>query len=85
MLLSQFAPPSPSPAVSTGLFSMSASLFLPENRFIKYHLSRLHIYALKVKVLVVQSVQLFATPWTVAPRLLCPWNSPGKNTGADSR
>ena len=23
----------------------------------------------------------FVTPWTVAPRLLCPWNSPGKNTG----
>ena len=22
-----------------------------------------------------------ATPWTVAPRLLCPWNFPGKNTG----
>jgi len=29
MLFSQFFPPSPSPAVSTGLFSMSASLFLP--------------------------------------------------------
>ena len=27
-------------------------------------------------------VQLFATPWTTRPaRLLCPWNSPGKNTG----
>ena len=26
-------------------------------------------------------VWLFATPWTVAIRLLCPWNSPGKNTG----
>ena len=25
-------------------------------------------------------VQLFMTPWTVAHRLLCPWNSPGKNT-----
>jgi len=21
------------------------------------------------------------TPWTVATRLLCPWDSPGKNTG----
>ena len=27
-------------------------------------------------------VWLFATLWTVA-RLLCPWNSPGKNTGVD--
>ena len=26
-------------------------------------------------------VQLFVTPWTVAHRLLCPWNSPGKSTG----
>ena len=26
-------------------------------------------------------VRLFATPWTVASRLLCPWDSPGKNTG----
>ena len=29
MLLSQSIPPSPSPAVSTSLFSMSLSLFLP--------------------------------------------------------
>ena len=27
-------------------------------------------------------VLLFATPWTVAARLLCPWDSPGRNTGA---
>ena len=26
-------------------------------------------------------VLLFATPWTVACQFLCPWNSPGKNTG----
>ena len=26
-------------------------------------------------------VRLFATPWTVPARLLCPWDSPGKNTG----
>ena len=26
-------------------------------------------------------VQLSVTPWTVAARLLCPWNSSGKNTG----
>ena len=28
-------------------------------------------------------VQLCATPWTVPARLLCPWDSPGKNTGVD--
>ena len=26
-------------------------------------------------------VQLFVTPWTIAARLLYPWDSPGKNTG----
>ena len=26
-------------------------------------------------------VWLFATPWTVAHQLLCPWDFPGKNTG----
>ena len=29
----------------------------------------------------VSCIQLFATPWTIWPaRLLCPWNSSGKNT-----
>ena len=35
----------------------------------------------KVKVLVTQSCPTLCTRWTVAPRLLCPWNSLGKNTG----
>ena len=26
------------------------------------------------------SVQLFVSPWTVAPRLLCLWDCPGENT-----
>ena len=26
-------------------------------------------------------VRFFATPWTTAARLLCPWDSPGKTTG----
>ena len=29
-------------------------------------------------------VQLFATPWLQPTRLLCPWDSPGKNTGVSS-
>ena len=28
-------------------------------------------------------VQLSVTPWTVATRRLCPWDSPGRNTGVD--
>ena len=31
--------------------------------------------------LVLSRVRLFATLWTVASRLLCLWDSPGKNTG----
>ena len=26
-------------------------------------------------------IRLFATPWTIATRLLCPWDFPGKSTG----
>ena len=29
-------------------------------------------------------VRLFVTLWTIAARLLCPWDSPGKNTGVGS-
>ena len=38
---------------------------------------------LKVRVLVAH-VQLFVTAWTAASRLLCPRDSPGKNTGVGS-
>ena len=31
--------------------------------------------------LVTKSCPTLVTPWTVACRLLCPWDSPGKNTG----
>ena len=36
----------------------------------------------KVKVKLLSRVWLFANPWTVPARLLCPWDFPGKNTGA---
>ena len=32
-------------------------------------------------VQLLRHVQLFATPWTVAARLLCPGDCPGKNIG----
>ena len=35
----------------------------------------------KAKVLVTQSCLTLCDPWTVAARLLCPWDSPGKKTG----
>ena len=40
-----------------------------------------HPNSLKVKVLVAPLCPFFATPWTVAYQVLCPWSSPGKNTG----
>ena len=44
-LLFQFVPHSPSPTVSTSLFSMSASPLLPCKQVHLYHLSRFHMYA----------------------------------------
>ena len=29
-------------------------------------------------------IWLFAIPWTLPARLLCPWDSPDKNTGVGS-
>jgi len=48
MLLSQFIPPSPSPAVPTNLFSTSASLFLPCKYVPQYHFPRFHIHAFNI-------------------------------------
>ena len=41
------------------------------------------IICMKVKVKSLSCVQLFATPWTVAYRLLHPWDFPGKSAGVD--
>ena len=51
-----------------------------------YHISlglSWHSYFLIVEIgcQSLSRVQLFATPWTIPARLLCSWNSPGKNTG----
>ena len=43
MLLSQFVPPAPSPAVSTRVFSMFEPLLLPWKWVNQYHFSRFHI------------------------------------------
>ena len=37
-----------------------------------------------IKVLIAQSCPTLWDPMQCSPRLLCPWNSPGKNTGAGS-
>ena len=38
----------------------------------------------RVRAKPLSRVLLFATPWTVATRLLCLWHSPGQNTGVGS-
>ena len=40
---------------------------------------------MSVSVCVLSCVRLFATPWTIACQALCPWDSPGKNTGVGCR
>ena len=42
-----------------------------------------YIYKNTQTCIVLSCVQLFETAWTVAPRLLCPWDFPGKNTGVE--
>ena len=44
-------------------------------------LSYLKFYVNVSEVKLLGRVWLFATPWTVATRLLSPWNFPGKSTG----
>ena len=44
---------------------------------------KLAFYVVKVKSF--SRVRLFATPWTVAYRLLHPWDFPGTNTGVGCR
>ena len=39
------------------------------------------IYLLKCACSVAKSCMTFLQPWTLACRLLCPWDFPGKNTG----
>ena len=38
----------------------------------------------KIPIFVIVLYKLFATPWIAALRLLCLWDSPGKNTGVGS-
>ena len=46
LLLSQFIPPSPAPAMSISLFSMSESLLYHFKQVHQYHFSRFYLYAL---------------------------------------
>ena len=38
-------------------------------------------WSVKVKMKSRSRVRLFVTPWTIATRLFCPWDFPGKSTG----
>ena len=50
-------------------------------RFLKRTKHRIAMCVCCSSVQLLSCVQLFATPWTIPARVLCPWNSPGKNIG----
>ena len=58
---------------------ISIYYFLPFSFFLREKI--FEIVFLSVCGLVAKSCPILATPWTVACRLLCPWDFPGKNTG----
>ena len=60
--------------------------FLPRSKHLLISwLQLLSIVILKVKVTVTQSCPTLCSPMDCSsPRLRCPWNSPGKNTGVGS-
>ena len=50
---------------------------------IVFYLSFLNKLCVHYVYSLLSSVWLFVTPWLQPARLLCPWNSPGKNSGVD--
>ena len=46
-----------------------------------YLLNIIIVYKKCVHAQLLNCIWLFATPWTIASRFLCPWDSPGQNTG----
>ena len=72
-----------SPGKNNGVVSMPSSRgsYQPHSAtcilFYLYHHGKMTILIFQL----LSCVQLFATPWTVAHQLLCPWGFPGKNTG----
>ena len=67
-----------------GVFRLSATVAVPI--YIPINCARgftfLHVLTVCVCDFLLSRVQLFAALWTVAARLLCPWDSPGKITAA---
>ena len=63
------------------------SLLFASELFLHYTHIYTHYFTLSGCVLCVcmlscfSHVQLFATAWTITTKLLCPWDSPGKNIG----
>ena len=69
------------PGKSTGVGCPRLLWRKSHNISFKMSVSISHYIVLKVKVKLLSHVRFFATQWTVSTRLLCPWNSPGKNIG----
>ena len=71
----------PAPNVSSGQIS---SYYI--NKWFKFYIKFLvnlsnFIYICILLLFSHSGISDFVTPWTVAIRLLCPWDFPGKNTG----
>ena len=75
-LLNMFSPPPP----LKYFFFLLEELLVWNVRITQHFKSTMHVCCLLNHF---SCVQLFATPWTVATRLLCPWDFPGKNTGVE--
>ena len=71
-LLNMFSPPPPH---SNTFFSSWKNFW--------FEMWELHSIVNQLCINHFSCVQLFATPWTVATRLLCSWDFPGKNTGVE--
>ena len=52
-----------------------------QNKIEQHNSQNMEQCSLQVNVKSLSRIRLFATPWTVAYRLLRPWDFPGKNTG----
>ena len=67
------------------LWSLFSSLFIPELKHWSHKRSKLQWLKRRMCVCA-KSLQLCLTLWLSGPqppRFLCPWDSPGKNTGVD--
>ena len=67
--------------VTAGHWVVFPALYCRFPLFILYVVSIVYIWDRLVLFCCSVVSDSFSTPWAIAPRLLCPWDHPGKNTG----